>query len=89
MDVDAEDMTIDSSAALLNAFNSAVFLNRKVILSGRYKVNAGIVCHYIQHNNTSLVVEGQTAWCALVFTSALDRVMLDIHGYRPVMRIPL
>lgn len=86
VDVAAEGMTVDSSTAMLNAFNAAVLLSRKVVLTGRYKINAGIACHYIQHNNTSLVIEGQTAWSALVFTSTLDRVMLDIHGYRPILK---
>ena len=85
-DVAAEDMTIDSSASLLNAFNAAVLLGRKVVLTGRYKVDYSISCYYIQSNNTSLVVEGQTAWSALVFTSTANRVMLDIHGYRPILR---
>lgn len=86
VNVAAEGMTVDSSTAMLNAFNAAVLLSRKVVLTGRYKINAGIVCHYIQYNNTSLVVEGQTAWSALVFTSTSDRVMLEIHGYRPILR---
>ena len=85
-DVAAVDMIADSSSALSNAFSAAVVLGRKVVLTGRYRVNHSIVSHYIQYANTSLVIEGQTAWCALVFTSATDRVMLEIHGYRPILR---
>lgn len=85
-DVTAADMIVDSSSALSNAFSAAVVLGRKVVLTGRYRVNNSIVSHYIQYANTSLVVEGQTAWSALVFTSSTDRIMIEIHGYRPILR---